>query len=212
MKNKFWIVIFAIMLVTLFVWQQTSLASNTWQDDSQIPTTIGESAQGTAVSTTTNPPTIVENGERPLGNNYLYLPIIISIGPEIQEVIDLVNIERTKAGCAPLQANMKLIAAAQGHSQDMALNDFFDHVGSNGSTVGQRISAQGYSYSTWAENIAAGYTTAAGAVSGWMNSSGHRDNILNCNFQETGVGYYYLPYDTGSENWFYYWTQVFASP
>ena len=79
-------------------------------------------------------------------------------------------------------------------------------------TAGQRIAAQGYSYSTWGENIAAGYTTAASAVNGWMNSEGHRNNILNCNFKETGVGYYYLANDTGNENWYRYWTQVFASP
>ena len=50
------------------------------------------------------------------------------------------------------------------------------------------------------------------APTGWMNSAGHRANILNCNLEETGVGYIYLQYDTGGVNYHHYWTQVFATP
>ncbi|WP_420627188.1 CAP domain-containing protein [Candidatus Leptofilum sp.] len=206
MKNRITLgVAVWLILAAMLSWYQPS-----WADE---PVILGEPAQGTAVATATSPPAPT-NSERPSGSNLLYLPLISNqkLGPEAQVVVDLINDEREKAGCAPLQVNSKLVAAAQGHSEDMAFNDFFSHTGSNGSSPGQRIAAQGYSYSTWGENIAAGYSTAASAVNGWMNSSGHRANILNCNYQETGVGYYYLANDTGNENWNRYWTQVFASP
>lgn len=61
------------------------------------------------------------------------------------------------------------------------------------------------------ENIAAGYSTPEAVVEGWKNSSGHRANLLNPNFTELGVGYYYLANDTGSVNYNRYWTQVFGS-
>ena len=208
MKNRITFGIAALLILAgMLVWQQTS-----WADESVI---LGEPAQGTAV-TTPSPTPIPRptNVGRPDGAPPLYLPLILNqqLGPEAQEVVDLINEERTKAGCAPLQVNVKLVAAAQKHSEDMAFNDFFSHTGSNGSSPGQRIAAEGYSYSTWTENIAAGYGTAASAVNGWMGSEGHRNNILNCNLQETGVGYFYLQNDTGSVNYGRYWTQVFASP
>jgi uncharacterized protein YkwD len=99
------------------------------------------------------------------------------------------------------------MAAAEGHSQDMAANNFFSHTGSDGSSPGDRISRQGYSWTTYAENIGAGYTSPAAVVQGWMNSSGHRDNILNSNVQHVGVGFVYYP----SSDWVYYWTAVFAA-
>ncbi len=213
-RFRYWGSLLCLTLLISFIWQHGLQADEpTPQDDDGPQTILGEAAQGTAVSTP-SPTPIPEEMERPLGDQLLYLPIIINqkLGPEAQAVVDLVNAERASAGCAPLQVNFKLAAAAQGHSEDMAFNDFFSHTGSDGSNAGERIAAQGYSYSTWAENIAAGYATAASAVNGWMNSSDHRANILNCNLQETGVGYYYLANDTGSENWHYYWTQVFASP
>ncbi|VAW34073.1 hypothetical protein MNBD_CHLOROFLEXI01-3172 [hydrothermal vent metagenome] len=213
-KLKAWTLIGIFLLLTLLIWNQSSQADDLSTDDIPIATALGEPAQGTAVSP---PPTITpptpKNVERPSGSPPLYLPLVImSLSPEAQEVVDLINVERVAAGCNPLQVNNKLVAAAQGHSEDMALNDFFSHTGSNGSSPGDRIAAEGYSYSTWGENIAAGYATAGAAVNGWVNSPGHLANLLNCNYQETGVGYYFLENDTGSENWFYYWTQVFASP
>lgn len=131
----------------------------------------------------------------------------------VQQVVALVNIERAAVGCNPVTIHTQLNQAALGHSQDMALNDFFSHTGSNGSTPWQRITASGYgSFSTAGENIAAGYSSPQEVMNGWMNSSGHRANILNCAFQHIGVGYYYLANDTGSVNYHHYWTQVFASP
>ncbi|MCM6775571.1 CAP domain-containing protein [Nocardia sp. CDC159] len=120
------------------------------------------------------------------------------------EVVTLTNAERAKAGCQPLKAENRLTQAAQGHSEDMAKNNFFDHNSSKGSP-GDRIAATGYKARTWAENIAMGYRDAKDVVNGWMNSPGHRANILNCGLREIGVGV-----AKGRQG--LYWTQAFATP
>ena len=130
----------------------------------------------------------------------------------INQVVELTNIERANAGLQPLTLDLQLVDAAQDHSGDMAQDDFFSHTGADGSTVGSRVTDTGYQYSTVGENIAAGQTTAAEVVEGWMNSDGHRANILNANFTEIGIGYEYLENDTGSVNYNHYWTQVFGTP
>ena len=130
----------------------------------------------------------------------------------IEQVVELTNIERAKAGLQPLELNNQLLNAAQDHSNDMAQDDFFSHTGADGSSIGDRVRASGYQYSTTGENIAAGQTTPAQVVEGWMNSPGHRANILNPNYTEIGVGYEYLQNDTGSVNYNHYWTQVFGTP
>lgn len=130
----------------------------------------------------------------------------------IEQVVQLTNVERAKAGLQPLKLNNQLVDAAQDHSNDMAQDDFFSHTGADGSSVSDRVRASGYQYSTTGENIAAGQTTAAEVVRGWMNSPGHRANILNANYTEIGVGYEYLQNDTGSVNYNHYWTQVFGTP
>ena len=135
----------------------------------------------------------------------------LRINPEAQVVV-LTNQERAKAGCPALTVSSQLTEAAEGHSADMAINDYFSHYSLDGRTPWDRIKETGYTYSMAAENIAAGYTTPAAVVQGWMNSDGHRANILNCGLTEIGVGYVYLANDTGSVNYRHYWTQVFATP
>lgn len=130
----------------------------------------------------------------------------------IQQVLDLTNAHRQQAGLAPLRLNAKLNAAAQSHSVDMALNDFFSHTGSDSSTAFNRINGAGYNYNIAAENIAAGYASANSVVQAWMNSPGHRANILYPELQEIGIGFYFLPNDSGSSNHRYYWTQDFGTP
>lgn len=122
------------------------------------------------------------------------------------DVIDLVNDERAAEGLGPLSYDANLTAAARGHSQDMGLNDYFDHIGLDGSTPGDRITEAGYSWNTYGENIAAGYATPAAVVAGWMASAGHRANILNPNFCDIGVGYAYVASSTYGR----YWTQNFG--
>ncbi len=133
-----------------------------------------------------------------------------SVNSFTQQVLDLTNTERTKAGLKPLRLNEKLNQSAQAHSQDMALGDYFSHTGANGSNAGDRAASAGYKYSSLGENIAAGYITPQEVVQAWMKSPGHRANIMNASYQELGVGYYYLANDTGSVNYNYYWSQEFG--
>ncbi|GAB4124056.1 MAG: CAP domain-containing protein [Roseiflexaceae bacterium] len=145
--------------------------------------------------------------------NYVYLPHITN--PELsteQQILALVNAERAAAGCPALTLNSKLTQAAYLHAQDMLQNDFFSHTGSNGSSVGTRVTAQGYPWRRVAENIAAGYNSPESVMEGWMTSDGHRANILNCNYTQLGVGYIYDANDGGSVDYNHYWVQVFATP
>jgi len=102
-------------------------------------------------------------------------------------VVSLTNAERSKAGCQPLRIDQRLVVAARKHSADMAANDYFDHTSRNGDSPWKRMADAGYT-SPGAENIAKGYPTAAAVVKGWMNSPGHRANILNCGLRAIGVG------------------------
>ncbi|MEV7773382.1 CAP domain-containing protein [Kitasatospora sp. NPDC086791] len=124
---------------------------------------------------------------------------------DAQAVVDLVNAERAKAGCGPVTAEPRLATAAQSHSDDMADRNYFDHASPEGYHADHRIEATGYRWSTWGENIARGQKDPAAVMDAWMNSPGHRANILNCAFKQLGVGV-----RTGSGGpW---WTQVFAAP
>jgi uncharacterized protein YkwD len=115
-------------------------------------------------------------------------------------VISLVNSERSKAGCGPVRSNSLLRTAAQRHSEDMVARDYFDHSSPDGKDPGDRVTATGYKWSTYGENIAAGQSTPAAVMDAWMKSPGHRANILNCAFKEVGIGLADL-----------HWTQVFGA-
>ncbi|MEU0133988.1 sigma-70 family RNA polymerase sigma factor [Streptomyces sp. NPDC006296] len=104
------------------------------------------------------------------------------------EVIALVNTERAKAGCGAVSGNGLLAKAASDHSADMVARDYFSHTSPDGTDPGARITAAGYRWSTYGENIAKGQQTPASVMDAWMNSEGHRANILNCAFKEIGVG------------------------
>ncbi len=132
------------------------------------------------------------------------------------EVLALINAQRVQAGCGPLALDARLSAAAQGHADAMARQDFFAHTGKNGSKFFQRIKAQGYSYHAASENIAAGQKSASAVVKSWMASRTHRHNILNCRMTETGIGMAYQPDDKPlagrSSALRYYWVQDFGRP
>ncbi|RKS76131.1 uncharacterized protein YkwD [Actinomadura pelletieri DSM 43383] len=102
-------------------------------------------------------------------------------------VVALTNAERAKEGCKPLRVDERLVTAARRHSADMAANGYFDHTSRNGDSPWKRMEAAGYS-SPGAENIAKGYATAEAVMKGWMDSPGHRANILNCDLRAIGVG------------------------
>ncbi len=126
-------------------------------------------------------------------------------------VLALTNQFRASQGLGALTLNQELNAAADRHSSDMLTQDYFDHTGRNGSKPWDRAGAVGYTASTIGENIAAGYGTAESVVQSWMNSPGHRANLLNFRYTEMGLGYSSAAQDTGTVNYGNYWTQMFGS-
>ena len=115
------------------------------------------------------------------------------------EVLVLVNIERESRGIRPLEWDAGLGALARNHSMDMARRGFFSHTCLDGITPRTRIQGAGISHRFVAENIAWGQRTPESVVNSWMNSPGHRSNILNENMTHLGVGFYN-----------YFWTQKFT--
>ena len=116
------------------------------------------------------------------------------------EVIRLVNEVRRENGLKALTANWELSRVARYKSQDMLNKGYFSHTSPTYGTPFQMIKAFGLSFQTAGENIARGYPTPQAVVNGWMNSSGHRANILNASYTQIGVGY------VAQGN---YWTQMF---
>lgn len=119
-----------------------------------------------------------------------------------KQVTDLVNKERTKRGLNPLTYDWELSRVARYKSQDMKDNNYFSHTSPTYGTPFQMMKSFGITYKTAGENIARGYNTPESVVNGWMNSSGHRANILNSTYTRIGVGYI----KDGN-----YWTQMFVS-
>jgi uncharacterized protein YkwD len=105
------------------------------------------------------------------------------------EVIRLVNVERDDAGCGSVKLNTRLRTAMRLHVEELGRHDdlYISHVSDDGRSFVDRAKAQGYD-SPGGENVARGQRNAADVMTGWMNSKGHRDNILNCDFTTIGVG------------------------
>lgn len=125
-----------------------------------------------------------------------------------RDILELVNQDRANLGLGTLNGDSRLHDAAVGHSRDMAVNNFFDHTGSDGSNAGQRAAAAGYNWNSWGENIAAGFLTAESVVNGWLNSPGHRDNMRNGGFTDAGIGFVEGGADADFAT---YWTLVLAA-
>jgi uncharacterized protein YkwD len=122
------------------------------------------------------------------------------------DVIAATNRERRVAGCPDLTVDPVLTVVAQAHSVDMAVAGYFSHDGRDGRTPFDRITAAGFAFSVAAENIAAGQRDPDTVLRAWMDSPGHRANILNCLLTRIGVGF-----ATGG-SYGTYWTQDFATP
>ncbi|WP_127501677.1 CAP domain-containing protein [Actinoplanes solisilvae] len=121
------------------------------------------------------------------------------------EVVKLTNAERVAQGCKALRVDDRLTASARAHSADMARTGTMSHTGSDGSNFVTREVRAGYPRKdAAAENIAYGYRTPQQVVTAWMNSSGHRKNILNCASKAIGVGVVSASDGTA------YWTQNFG--
>lgn len=131
------------------------------------------------------------------------IPDIRSTQAQENEVARLVNVERSKVGLSPLKLNWELSRVARVKSQDMSDKNYFSHNSPTFGSTFSLIGKYGIVYSAAGENIAYGYNTPAAVMNGWMNSPGHRANILGKQYNQIGVGM--VKNSKGQ----IYWTQVF---
>ncbi|MED4238473.1 SafA/ExsA family spore coat assembly protein [Priestia megaterium] len=122
-----------------------------------------------------------------------------------EQVVQLVNQERAKVGLKPLKSNWEVARVARYKSQDMIDKNYFSHTSPTYGSPFDMMKNFGITYSTAGENIAAGQATPKEVVNAWMNSEGHRKNILSSQFTEIGVGY------AKGGSYGHYWTQMFIS-
>ncbi len=174
---------------------------------STVTSTPVESIEPTVPSTPSTPvesvkPTVPSTPSAPVESQPITNPGISQVE---MEVVRLVNIERQKEGLAPFKVSAELSKVAKTKSEDMGKNNYFSHTSPTYGSPFQMMKTFGIKYNTAGENIAKGYLSAQAVVSGWMNSSGHRANILNPSFKTIGVG----TYTTG--NGTIYWTQMFTN-
>ncbi|TJZ42221.1 sigma-70 family RNA polymerase sigma factor [Streptomyces piniterrae] len=126
--------------------------------------------------------------------------------PDLEEqATALVNARRARAGCGPLRIDPRLHTAAQRHSADMAARGYYAHDAPDGTGPDERITAAGYPWSSWGENLDRGPVTAAAVVDDWMSDAMHRGNLLNCQYTAVGIG---IVHGAGGP----WWTQDLAAP
>ena len=153
---------------------------------------------------------VVKEPEAPVKENVEKEPVVkepstegkdeVKVTSEIQQVVDLTNKERAKAGLQALQIDTKLTQSAQAKSQDMKNKNYFSHTSPTYGSPFDQMKSMGITYKSAAENIAMGQRSPAEVVDAWMKSPGHKANIMNGSFTHIGVGLS----DSG-----YYWTQQF---
>jgi uncharacterized protein YkwD len=162
----------------------------------------GRATTTSAKRTTTTPPTTTTTAARTTTTPPRTTTSTVDQAPagQTEQVFTLVNQQRQQAGCAAFTEDSHLDTAAQSHSSDMATQHYFDHTTPSGVTFDKRETAAGYP-SPGGENIAMGQTSAQQVMTDWMNSPGHRANILNCDFTAIGIG-------LDTDGW--YWTQDFG--
>jgi uncharacterized YkwD family protein len=133
-------------------------------------------------------------------------PASANIGAYEQQVVDLVNKERAAAGLSALKVNTKLAGVAEKKAEDLRDNNYFDHQSPTYGSPFDMMKQFGITYTAAGENIAKGQKTPSDVMNGWMNSPGHRANILNADYTEIGVGY------VTDSNGTTYWVQHFIRP
>lgn len=128
-------------------------------------------------------------GEQGLSNGKAETTADIDASEQAKQVLNLVNQERAKQGLSALKLDAKLNHAAQKKAEDMRDKNYFDHQSPTYGSPFDLMRSEGISYSTAGENIAAGQQSAQAVMESWMNSSGHRANILNSKYKYLGVGF-----------------------
>lgn len=144
-------------------------------------------------------PALIYPGQR------LTIPTVTTTAQE-NEVIRLVNVQRSKAGLQQLKTNWQLCRVARYKSADMANKGYFAHNSPTYGTPFKMMESFGLRFSSAGENIAYGQRTPAEVMNGWMNSPGHRNNIMSASYTEIGVGL------AKNKSGVSYWTQQFMKP
>lgn len=156
-----------------------------------IPPASTPAESAPAENTTPDPAPTQETGNVSFNSGYA------------DQVLTLLNQERAKAGLAPLTMNQGAINAANVRAKEIVSS--FSHTRPNGQSPFTALNEAGVSYRASGENIACGQDTPSEVMTGWMNSSGHRANILNSNFTQVGIACFEDPNSTYG----YYWVQLF---
>ncbi|HWL25458.1 MAG TPA: SafA/ExsA family spore coat assembly protein [Ureibacillus sp.] len=154
----------------------------------------GDSLWKIAVKTQTGVQELINSNPQLQNPNVIYpgqkLNVPVQEGEAYeQEVLRLVNVERAKAGLPALKNDWELARVAEDKSEDMANKGYFNHTSPTYGSPFDMMKAYGIKYTAAGENIAKGQKSPQEVVTAWMNSAGHRANILNANFTHMGVGY-----------------------
>jgi uncharacterized protein YkwD len=131
----------------------------------------------------------------------------VCLDDRTRSLVGLINDERDRRGLSALEPDRRLQRAAQLHAEDMARGDFMAHEGSDRSEAGDRVDRSGYDWREVAENVAAGYPDVGSVHAGWMQSPGHRENIVDPEVRHVGIGYSFR-LDTVLQH---YWVTVFGN-
>ena len=191
-------------------WNAESRVIDVWQTTTdlqglfyRIRNGITDEVEPSKTDTTETNTTETNATETKTENTAYDTPSNLTESEYAEEVLRLVNIERKKAGVAPLEADSELKKAAQGRAKE--ITEAFSHTRPNGEACSSILTEMGISFGYFGENIAAGQRTPEEVVTTWMNSEGHRKNILNPNYHYLGVGYTEV-----SEGYSFYWVQIFS--
>jgi len=204
LKKKIGLIV--LLLVMLLSWTIAGAQSTTYTVVS------GDTLWKIAVKYETGLSELIKANSQIPNPNLIYVGQKINI-PEASsltsfetEVIRLINLERTNRGIPALTTNWQLSRVARYKAQDMIDNNYFSHTSPTYGSPFTMMQSFGLKFSAAAENIAYGYSTPKEVVAGWMNSPGHRENILSRSYTQTGVG------AAKKANGTLYWTQMFMKP
>jgi uncharacterized protein YkwD len=201
-------------------------ASTSAPGSASAGSTTGQNALASPQAPSASAPTAADDDGNPFtnppGTNTAGSPLAkqdCGISNLASDIVALLNAERARgASCGSrgsysptgsLQWNTTLESAAIGHSQDMAANNLFSHVSSNGGNLAVRVDATGYEWLLLGENIAGGFSNASATVAAWMASDGHCANVMNPQFQDIALAC--VP-GTAATQYQSYWTLDFGTP
>ncbi|MBP1925121.1 putative YkwD family protein [Sedimentibacter acidaminivorans] len=188
---------------------KTTSPAETKQTAAKPAATQSTAEKPTATQSTVTKPSVTQTtSEKPAATQQAApsnTEVSSSVSSYEQKVVELVNVERQKAGLSSLSLDTAISNVARMKSKDMATNNYFAHQSPTYGSAGDMLTKYGIKWSAWGENIASGQRTPQEVVTAWMNSPGHKANIMSTNFSKLGVGY------AVNSNGTPYWTQMFTN-